>query len=134
VIPDWEKTGEAMARTALDLSSEDWKAYRPGAQVDEKQVAKRWDRAWEVARAAARLMRQRFSATRVVVFGSLAHRAWFTPWSDIDLAAWGIPSDMFYQAVASVTGLSSEFEIDLVAPEDCRPGLRQVIEQEGIDL
>lgn len=123
-----------MARTALDLSTEEWKAYRPGVQVDEKQVAERWDRAWEVARAAARLMRQRFSATRVVVFGSLAHRAWFTPWSDIDLAAWGIPLDMFYQAVASVTGLSSEFEIDLVAPEDCRPGLRQVIEQEGIDL
>lgn len=123
-----------MARTALDLSTEEWKAYRPGVQVDEKQVAERWDRAWEVARAAARLMRQRFSATRVVVFGSLAHRTWFTPWSDIDLAAWGIPLDMFYQAVASVTGLSSEFEIDLVAPEDCRPGLRQVIEQEGIDL
>jgi predicted nucleotidyltransferase len=123
-----------MARTALDLSTEEWKAYRPGVQVDEEQVAERWDRAWEVACAAARLMRQRFSATRVVVFGSLAHRTWFTPWSDIDLAAWGIPSDMFYQAVASVTGLSSEFEIDLVAPEDCRPGLRQVIEQEGIDL
>jgi predicted nucleotidyltransferase len=123
-----------MARTALDLSTEEWKAYRPGAQVDEEQDSERWDRAWEVARTAGRLLRQRFSATRVMVFGSLAHRAWFTPWSDIDLAAWGIPSDAFYGAVAFVTGLSSEFEIDLVAPEDCRPGLRRIIEQEGIDL
>jgi hypothetical protein len=50
------------------------------------------------------------------------------------LAAWGIPSHAFYAAVAFVTGLNSEFEIDLVAFEDCRPGLRQVIEREGIDL
>jgi hypothetical protein len=40
----------------------------------------------------------------------------------------------FYRTVAFVTGLSPEFEIDLVAPEDCRPALCQVIEREGVDL
>jgi predicted nucleotidyltransferase len=126
--------GEEMIRTALALTAEEWGAYQPGAKTDEEQVAERWDRAWDVARTAASLLRQRFGATRVVVFGSLAHRAWFTPWSDIDLAAWGIPPDAFYRAVAFVTGLSPEFEVDLVAPEDCRPALCQVIEREGIDL
>jgi len=123
-----------VTKTALALTTEEWRAYRPNVEIDEKRVAERWERAWKVAHAAARLLRQKFGATRVVVFGSLVHRAWFTPWSDIDLAAWGIPPDTFYQAVAVVTGISPEFEVDLIAPEDCRPALCQIIEQEGIDL
>jgi len=87
-----------------------------------------------VARIAARLLCEGFGATRVVAFGSLVHRAWFTPWSDIDLAAWGVPADQFYRAVAAVTGVSPDFEVDLVDPEGCRPAVRQFIEREGIDL
>lgn len=123
-----------MTRTALTLSAEERRSYRPGVQMDEETVAERWERAWQIARLAARLLRERFGATRVVAFGSLAHRTWFTPWSDVDLAAWGIPPDAFYRAVALVTGLSPEFEIDLIVPEDCRPALRQVIEREGVEL
>jgi len=123
-----------MSKTALTLSAEARGTYHPGAQSDERISPERWEQAWEVARLAARLLRERFDATRVVAFGSLAHRAWFTPWSDIDLAAWGIQPDAFYRAVALVTGLSSEFEIDLVPPEDCQPTLRQVIEREGVEL
>jgi predicted nucleotidyltransferase len=125
---------EAMVRTALALSVEEQRSYCPDVQRDEGMVSERWERAWEVARLAARLLRERFGATRVVAFGSLAHRAWFTPWSDVDLAAWGMSRDVFYRAVALVTGLSQEFEIDLLAPEDCRPALRQVIEREGVEL
>jgi predicted nucleotidyltransferase len=123
-----------MSKTALALTVEEWRAYRPGVEIDEDRVAERWERAWEAARTAAGLLHRKFGATRVVVFGSLTHRAWFTPWSDIDLAAWGIPPDAFYQAVAAVTGLSSEFKMDLVAPQDCQPALYKVIEQEGINL
>ncbi len=123
-----------MSRTALMLSAEEERSYRPGIHLDEGTAPERWEQAWEVARLAARVLRERFDATRVVAFGSLAHRAWFTPWSDIDLAAWGISADRFCRAVASVTGLSPEFEIDLVDPEDCRPALQQVIEREGVEL
>jgi predicted nucleotidyltransferase len=97
-------------------------------------VAERWEQAWEQARRAAQILRERFGATRVVAFGSLVRRTWFTPWSDIDLAAWGIPADQFYRAVAAVTGMSPDFEVDVVDPEGCRPSLRQRIEQEGVDL
>lgn len=123
-----------MARTALDLTAEELQAYRPDREPDERQMTERWERAWEVARTAARMLCERFGATRVVAFGSLAHRDWFSSWSDIDLAAWGIPSDQFYRAVAAVTGVSFDFEVDLVDPEDCRPAVRQFIEYEGIDL
>ena len=123
-----------MGKTALDLTREEWQAYRPGIKAGQNQVGERYERAWRVAQAAAELLRQEFGATRVVTFGSLARRDWFTPWSDIDLAAWGIPPGAFYRAVAVVTGLSPEFKLDLVAPEDCQPSLRQVIEREGVAL
>ena len=123
-----------MGKTALDLSQEEWQAYRPGIRTVTAASSERLGQAWEVARRAARLLRQRFGATRVVVFGSLAHDDRFTQWSDIDLAAWGISADVFYKAVASVTGLSSQFKVDLVDPEDCRPDLRQAIKHEGVAL
>ena len=123
-----------MIKTALELTSQEWRAYRPGVKPDEKQVAERWERAWHVARTAANLLRERFGARRVVAFGSLAHRAWFTPWSDVDLAAWGIPPEAYYKAVAAVTGISPEFKVDVADPEDCPVTLLQSIEREGVDL
>lgn len=79
-------------------------------------------------------LRERFEATRVVAFGSLTHRAWFSSWSDIDLAAWRIAAVQYYRAVAAVTGISPDFEVNLVVPEDCQPAIRQAIEREGIDV
>ena len=123
-----------MARTALDLSLEQLREYRPDRELDQRQATERWQQAWEVARTLARLLREKFGATRVVAFGSLTDRAWFGPWSDIDVAAWGIPAERFYGAVAAATGLSSVFEVDLVDPEGSRPAVRRVIEREGLDL
>ncbi len=123
-----------MARTALELTSDELRSYRPDSRLSEWQTEERWERAWEQARIAARLLREEFGVTRVVAFGSLAHRDWFSPWSDIDLAAWEIPVDQFYRAVAVVTGISQDFQVNLVAPENCRTSMRQSIEREGIDL
>jgi predicted nucleotidyltransferase len=123
-----------MSKTAHILSVDEESAYAPESQLPASAAEERWERAWDVARVAARLLRERLGATRVVVFGSLAHRSWFTPWSDIDLAAWGIAPDRYYRAVALVSGLSPEFEVDLVAVERCRPALRRVIESEGVEL
>jgi predicted nucleotidyltransferase len=123
-----------MGKTALDLTCDEWQAYQPGAELDREQLSERWRRAWNTARLAAQVLRRRFGATRIVAFGSLTRRDWFTPWSDIDLAAWDMPPDVFYRAVAAVTGLDPEFKVDLVVPEDCQPTLRRVIEQEGVAL
>ena len=123
-----------MGKTALELTAEEWRAYQPAKRRLPPQAKERRNQAWEIARTAARLVRQRFAATRVVAFGSLVHPDSFGPWSDIDLAAWGIPPDQFYRAVAELTGLSPLFELDLVDPEGCRASLRRVIELEGIDL
>lgn len=129
-----------MTRTALDLSTQEWQAYRPGKLAGLRPtsqtlaVDRRRRQAWRVARQAAQLLRERYGASKVALFGSLAHDAWFTPWSDIDLAAWGIPPERFYSAVAAVTGLSATFKIDLIDPDTCRSSLRMTIEREGVEL
>ena len=92
------------------------------------------EHAWKTARTASHILRDKFGAFRVVVFGSLSRPPDFTQWSDIDLAAWGISPDRFYRAVADVTGFSQEFEIDLTDVETCPPSLLKIVEKEGIDL
>jgi len=70
-----------------------------------------------LARRAADVLRQEFGATRVVVFGSLAHGAWFHSRSDIDLAVAGIRDEDFWRADSAVNRLDPAFELDLVAIE-----------------
>jgi len=123
-----------VGKTALELAEKEWQAYRPASRFVEESDPDRLNRAWSLARTAADVLRERFGATRVVAFGSLAHDEWFTRWSDIDLAAWDIPPDAFFRAVAAVTGLSGEFKVDLVDPHDCGPVLRRVIEREGVTV
>ncbi len=95
---------------------------------------RRREHAWRTARTASHILREKFGASRVVVFGSLSRPSDFTQWSDIDLAAYGIPPDRFYRAVADVTGFSREFEIDLTDVGTCPRNLLKVVEREGIEL
>ncbi|PSF27682.1 nucleotidyltransferase [Aphanothece hegewaldii CCALA 016] len=100
--------------TALDLSQEQWSSYKgaklPAIQSDHE----RWQRGWQVAYFLAHLLREQFGATQVAVFGSLSNREDFDIYSDLDLIVWGIHPTRFYQAVAAVTAVSNEFEVDLV--------------------
>ncbi|GIK73088.1 MAG: nucleotidyltransferase [Chloroflexota bacterium] len=91
-------------------------------------------RAWEVAKVAAKVLREKYGATRVVVFGSLVHPARFHVRSDVDLAAWGIDERAYLRAVADVTALNADVLVDLVRVEEAAPSLLASIEQEGQEL
>ncbi|HIC88969.1 MAG TPA: nucleotidyltransferase domain-containing protein [Anaerolineae bacterium] len=127
-----------MPKTAADLTSEEIEIYRQTARrrrrQEERRLTERRERAWTVARQAARLLKDRFGARRVVVFGSLAREGRFRRWSDLDLAVWGIRPEDYYRAVSKVLDMTTEFKIDLVDVTSCRPSLRAAIEREGIDL
>ena len=129
-----------MARTALELSREEWRTYHPSKRLQTHHkvigidIESRKRQAFEVAREAARVLREKFGAEKIVLFGTLAHDEWFSQWSDIDLAVCGIKPESFYAAVAFVTGLSPSFKIDLVDIKECRPALKKVIEGEGIEI
>jgi predicted nucleotidyltransferase len=126
-----------MALTALDLSPEELKKYRPREAVRRRraktrvEVSKRRRRAYAAARKAAELLKTKFGATEVILFGSLARRESFTLYSDIDLAERGIPSELFLTAMDTVLHLDPEFKIDLINLETSLPAIRAEIEKEG---
>ena len=91
-------------------------------------------RAWVLAREAAELLRARFGASGVRVFGSLGDGEHFTERSDIDMAAGGLTPVTHLEALGSLLGLSPEFEFDLVDLDSCPPGLRDAIERSGVSL
>ena len=132
-----------MTRTASDLKQAGWPrqellGYHPWQAIErhsqDRELVLRRDRAWEVARKAATILKERFGATWVLVFGSLAHGAWFTPRSDIDLCVDGIPVEKFFHAEAEVEALTSEFKVDLIDPRECSPELLKQVEEEGVKL
>ena len=77
-----------------------------------------------MARVAAEMLKKRFRATRVVVFGSLARKSVFTQWSDIDLAVWGVAPEEYYRAAGATMdiGLEDGFRVDVVDASDWREG------------
>ena len=120
------------------ISAEQMKTYRRTAhqrwQAEQALLARRRERAWELARQAADMLRRDFSAGRVVIFGSLVQEGRFTEWSDVDLAAWGLDSTNWLKAIGAVQRLSDEIELNLVDVGSCSPELLAVIEREGKPL
>ena len=85
-------------------------------------------------RLGTAILRERFGASSVLVFGSLAGEQWFGEASDIDLAASGLRADDYFTAMAAVQGLLGEFEVDLVDLDRCPPGLRETVLGEGVSF
>ncbi|MBI4582938.1 MAG: nucleotidyltransferase domain-containing protein [Planctomycetes bacterium] len=123
-----------MAKTALDLTPDELRRYKPERSQDQKSMDDRLKKAMALALKAAGILKIRFGAKRVVLFGSLSHKEWFTPWSDIDLSVAGIKDQDFYQAVATVSGLSPDFKIEIIDFNSCPPKMKEKIEAEGIEV
>ena len=124
--------------TAIKLTPEEMVIFRVAArrrrERERRELAQREEEAWKLARGAAMLLRKQFGVTRVMVFGSLVHEGCFTPWSDVDIAAWGIALEDTFRAIGVVMDLSREIEVNLVDVGACSPSLRAAIEQEGVEL
>jgi uncharacterized protein len=94
--------------TAKDLTAEELEVFRAAArrrQVEQRAaLERRKQRAWELARQAATLLREQFEASRVAVFGSLVHPGCFTERSDVDLAAWDLRPQDTFRAMGVVMG------------------------------
>jgi predicted nucleotidyltransferase len=111
-----------------------WLAAQARTNRKIKLLAERKDRAWNLARRAAILLKGDYGVKRVVLIGSLASGKGFHPRSDIDLVIWGLDENKYYQAVGRLLGLDPEFEVDLIEAEYASPNLSRVIEQDGVSL
>jgi len=129
---------DRMAFSVLNLSPEQLDQYRRTAARREKiravKIKPRMEKAWKLAKKAAKVLREQYHAERVAVFGSLLHESRFTEWSDVDIAAWGIAPDQTFRAIGTVMDLDSSFKINLVDVNTCTPSLLKAIEKEAIDL
>lgn len=125
-------------REHVETTVEDYTSYvcaaRRRAAAERQKIQDRYQRAWALARRAATLLRQRYAAQRVALFGSLLHQEHFTARSDVDLAVWGIPWPAYLHALADVSELDTDIAIDVVDVTCCHALLREVIESEGVEL
>ena len=126
--------------TALDLTREGWKSYlkaarlrpapaelTPAEQREREQILVR-------IREAAAVLKSRFGARRVVLFGSLAHAAWFAPDSDVDLAVEGLVGEDYWQAWREIEAIVKDRPVDLIEVEMAGESLRRAIERYGVEL
>ncbi len=129
-----------MAMTALDLSPEELKKYRPLDAIKKRrakfsaEITNRRRRAMIAAHKVAKLLKTEFGASEVILFGSLARRGSFSLYSDIDLAVRGIAPEKFFAASAAIERVDVNFQIDLVELETCPPAVLKKIKKDGKPL
>ena len=78
---------------------------------------------------ARQILVERYQASRVVLFGSLATGS-HSEESDVDLAVVGLPSEVYFHALADLMALFGG-PVDLVRIEEAGPSLRACINEQG---
>lgn len=126
--------------TALELTREGWKSYleaarrRPAPPELTPPERRAREQLLERIRQAAAVVKTRFGARRIVLFGSLAHAAWFMSDSDVDLAVEGLRSDAYWQAWRLIEDAIGDRRVDLIEIEMAGESLRQAIQRYGMEL
>lgn len=123
-----------MSKTALELTLYERKTYCPARNLDSLQDEARWIEAWQIVQQIAVLLRDRYRAKQIIVFGSLTDKERFTRYSDIDLAISGLTSQSFYQALDAIEFFACDFKVDLVNLDRCRHAIAERINREGLAI
>ena len=126
--------------TALDLTREEWKSYleaarrRPAPAGLTPAEQHERERLLDRIREAATVLKTRFGARRVILFGSLAHAAWSTPDSDVDLAVEGLVGEDYWRAWRVLEAIIEDRPVDLIETEMAGESLRRAIQRHGVEL
>ena len=99
-----------------------------------KKLNKRYELAWNDTKKIASILKEKYGAEKVIVFGSLLKKNKFHKRSDIDLAVKGIEDHIFYEAYGKIIGEYTDFEVDLIDMKDCKKSLLKVIKEEGKEI
>ncbi|HHX25536.1 MAG TPA: nucleotidyltransferase domain-containing protein [Firmicutes bacterium] len=89
----------------------------------------------EKAKQAAAFIKERYGASKVYLYGSLAWSRHFDTHSDIDLLVEGFTQpDKYWQMLCEVWKLVSPFPPSVVLAEDACPSLLEKVQKQGVEL
>jgi predicted nucleotidyltransferase len=126
--------------TALELGHAGWQRYleaaqrRPGPPAVTAAERNERQKLMRCIHNVASVLKTRFGARRVVLFGSLVHAAWFRSAADVDLAVSGLAAEHYWQAWQVAEEIIADRFVDLLTLETARESLRPSIDRHGIEL
>ena len=127
-------------QTALELGRKGWARYLKSknhstakTQLSSSELNERKQLLSRIQKAADQIKTQ-FRVKRIVLFGSLAHEAWFASDSDVDIAVEGLQGNDYWQAWRIAEETIKDRLVDLIEIESSSEILRQAIENHGMDL
>lgn len=93
----------------------------------------------EIARRCAKVLKEQFGVSKVVLFGSMLDVEFVFEDSDIDIGVWGLPSNLYWKAWCAVDRIVSQSgydfpPVDLIDVNDAKPHIIEAIEREGVEL
>ena len=123
-IINLKKAGEIMSKKYPLLFKD--------SKKEEKEA--RRQEALTKAKKAAEILKVKYKAEKVVLFGSVLDKDRFYMRSDVDLAVFGLKDELFYKAYAEVMNILSGFEVDLLDYKECRESFKKEIKERGVEL
>lgn len=119
-----------MSPSELAKCRENLRRHWETRKVDKELV----QRAWTDAQRVATVLYQKYGASKVAIFGSLAEKERFCKYSDIDIVVWGLSYNKCLDALWETEGLSDEFEIDIINVKSIDPLYRERILSQAIPI
>jgi predicted nucleotidyltransferase len=126
--------------TALELKGEGWLRFMATdssretiAEISSESLEER-EKILEKVRKAAKLLKTKFGVKRVILIGSLAHAAWYTPESDVDIVVEELPDHLYWEAWKVLEDEIADRPVDLIDLENASVSLKRSINRNGIEL
>jgi predicted nucleotidyltransferase len=126
--------------TALELKGEGWRRFMATdsiretiAEVSSESLEER-EKILEKVRKAAKMLKTKFGVKRVILIGSLAHAAWYTPESDVDIVVEELPDHLYWEAWKVLEDEIADRPVDLIDLESASVSLKRSINRNGIEL
>lgn len=90
--------------------------------------------AMEKARRVAAMLKEKYGAKRIILFGSIIKSDYLHEKSDIDLLVYGIKSEDLLRAGADAWKISGRFDVDIIPAEIAYKNILKRALEEGIKL
>ncbi|NSW83202.1 MAG: nucleotidyltransferase domain-containing protein [Syntrophothermus sp.] len=100
--------------------------------LEERKKERLYRLAWQRASDVATMLKERYGAGEVYLYGSLAWGG-FDEHSDIDLFVVGLSGE-YWQAYIDAEAAASPFRVSVACAEDCTESLKAKVKEKGVRL